>query len=445
MAIITITLFALGTSYGIQYRQTDLPKRQKGQRAHRPQARSRRAYQQRHMRATRSGRSRGRHQKSQRYAGPRPQARHTTMQRTQPRVIHPRHKRTSSRYATRSRSGKYSQARKYTGRTPARSKVYTQRNSRSTSRTHTQRPTRRSIHTPQHQTTRTMTRRSIHDKRGEISRTAVRGPRGQIARTQIRGPRGAITKTTARAKHCGQITAISKRKTYPGTSSRKQQRKGFAQKPKTKYKAPKKPGWKKIGSRPGAKPSGRGGPGRSWGQRKRWKRKLRRFGRQLGWQLGWSRPRWRGVGAWGWRRPGWRWANRRWRWRTRPWSRWRRGWWLNAPITTWAWSYRPRHSYIAYHEALGQYLQDRMGFPFWEIINKTGDDITVISEDPNDPGLTIDRDQKYSSEVWHSNNYNFRVITRNGLSKVFYNIHDHFIEIYIDEFGEPQIETWNER
>jgi len=85
-----------------------------------------------------------------------------------------------------------------------------------------------------------------------------------------------------------------------------------------------------------------------------------------------------------------------------------------------------------------------MGMPFWEVINETGSDITVMTEDTRDPGRIINAGEQYGSEVWHSNSFNFRVLTKDGRSQVFYNIQDHFVKIYSDAHGNLQIETWNE-
>jgi len=88
-----------------------------------------------------------------------------------------------------------------------------------------------------------------------------------------------------------------------------------------------------------------------------------------------------------------------------------------------------------------------MDMPFWEVINQTGTDIQIITEDPRDPGVTIPAGQTYGTEVWHSNSFNFRVITRDGRSKVFYDkendLQDHFIKIYSDPDGTLQVETSN--
>ena len=220
-----------------------------------------------------------------------------------------------------------------------------------------------------------------------------------------------------------------------------------------------KPGWgKKPGAKgpgagpgvgPGAGPGGRrpgwrGGQGwarpRRWGGTAGWRRRLRRLGRELAdWR--WRRPGWGGIWVNPWRAE---WARRR-----IP-LRWRSGLWLGTPVENliFAWRVRRLEDYLAYHKALNAYLRDRMGYAFWEVINKTGDNITVVTEDPNDPGLTLPFNQEYGSEIWHSNSFNIRVITEGdqegGQSKVFYNIKDHFIEVYVDTNGELQIETWNE-
>jgi len=85
-----------------------------------------------------------------------------------------------------------------------------------------------------------------------------------------------------------------------------------------------------------------------------------------------------------------------------------------------------------------------MKMPFWEVINETGSDITIMTEDRSDPGRIIPAGEQYGSEIWHSNSFNFRALTKDGRSKVFYNVQDHFVKIYSDPNGELQIETWNE-
>jgi len=103
------------------------------------------------------------------------------------------------------------------------------------------------------------------------------------------------------------------------------------------------------------------------------------------------------------------------------------------------WVPRSKGAYEKYHKNIKDPLKDKEGKATWWFANETRTEITVVTEDPNDPGVTLADDERY--KVAHSKSFNFMVITKDGKSKMFENVTAHNVEVYTDENGELQITT----